>query len=80
MNEASSSPCLHVYDTLPPRRQQAAPWFRLDDDQACWDLAELLLRAQERAAQAGLDLIGEQLDQASGGGPNDQLLSWLGAI
>jgi hypothetical protein len=38
IKQASRSPYIQVYDTLPPRRQQAARAFRLDDDQACWDL------------------------------------------
>ena len=34
IKQASRSPYIQVYDTLPPRRQQAARAFRLNDDQA----------------------------------------------
>ncbi len=76
IKQASRSPFIQVYDTQPPRRQQAARGFRMEDEQACWDLAELLLRAHERAAQGGAALIWEQLEESNGGGPTQPLLSW----
>jgi hypothetical protein len=76
IKQASRSPYIQVYDTLPPRRQQAARAFRLDDDQACWDLAELLLRAHERAVRGGPALSWEVLEAAHGQAPTQKHQRW----
>ena len=76
IKQASRSPYIQVYDTLPPRRQQAARAFRLDDDQACWDLAELLLRAHERAVRGGPALSWEVLEAAHGQAPIQKHQRW----
>ena len=57
IKQVSRSPYVQVYETLPPRRQQSARGFRADSEQDCWDLAALLLQADQRLqqGQAGLD-------------------------
>lgn len=76
IKQAPRSPYIQVYDTLPPRRQQAARGFRVDDDQACWDLAALLLKAHERGVQGAPVLIWDELESARAGGPMKQQQSW----
>ena len=48
---------MQVYETHPPRRQQSARGYRIEDEEACWSLVEVLLRADEQAlaGSAGLD-------------------------
>ena len=48
IKQVSRSPYVQVYETLPPRRQQSARGFRADSEQDCWDLAALLLQADQR--------------------------------
>ncbi len=51
------SPYGQVYEARPPRRQQAARGVRLGDDNACQELADLLLAADKdrRAGGPGLN-------------------------
>lgn len=76
IKQAPRSPYIQVYDTLPPRRQQAARGYRVDDDQACWDLAELLLRVHERGAKGGPVRIWDELEASQAGEPLQRQLSW----
>lgn len=76
IKQAPRSPFIQVYDTLPPRRQQAARGYRVDDDQACWDLADLLLRVHERGAQGGPVLIWDELEASRADEPLQRQLSW----
>jgi hypothetical protein len=64
IKRVARSPYVQVYDTCPPRRQQSARGYRIEDEQACWDLVEVLLRADEQiqTGRAGLDW--EQLSSA----------------
>jgi hypothetical protein len=57
---AGRSPYVQVYEAVPPRRQRAARCFRLDDDEACLQLADLLEQAHENllAGGPGLDWTG----------------------
>jgi hypothetical protein len=57
IKQVARSPYVQVYETLPPRRQQSARGYRADSEQDCWDLAALLLQADQRLlqGQAGLD-------------------------
>ena len=54
---AGRSPYVQVYEARPPRRQQAARGVRLDNDDACLELVDLLLAADKdrRRGGAGLD-------------------------
>lgn len=58
---ASRSPYAQVYEILPPRRQQSARGYRIDDEEACWDLVALLLRADRSAARGGSGLDWDSL-------------------
>lgn len=51
------SPYVQVYEVHPPRRQQSARGYRSADEGACWNLVEVLLRADEQAQRGreGLD-------------------------
>ncbi|QPN63824.1 hypothetical protein [Synechococcus sp. CBW1004] len=76
IKQAPRSPFIQVYDTLPPRRQQAARGYRVDDDQACWDLADLLLRVHERGTQGWPVRIWDELEASRAGEPLQRQLSW----
>lgn len=69
IKQVARSPYVQVYETLPPRRQQSARGYRADSEQDCWDLAALLLQADQRLlqGQAGLDW-----DCLAGGGVQGQ--------
>lgn len=63
--QRSNSPYVSVYDTVPPRPRRAARRFRVDDDQACQELADLLLQADADLRRGGPGLNWEALDTAS---------------
>ncbi|MCS5693899.1 hypothetical protein NZK33_18225 [Cyanobium sp. FGCU-6] len=77
IKEVARSPYVQVYETHPPRRQQSARGYRCDDDDDCWDLVELLLRADQSAAQGrpGLDWEALNLAARHGDQPH-RLLTW----
>ncbi|MFI0402967.1 MAG: hypothetical protein ACH34U_08650, partial [Cyanobium sp.] len=71
------SPYVQVYETHPPRRQQSARGYRIEDEEACWSLVEVLLRADELALAGSAGLDWEELascDPLGLQGP--QALSW----
>jgi hypothetical protein len=71
------SPYVQVYETHPPRRQQSARGFRVEDEEACWSLVEVLLRADEQVQGGKEGLDWERLGSADPlvlQGP--QALSW----
>ncbi len=77
IKEVARSPYVQVYETEPPRRQQSAPGTRCDDEEACWDLVALLLRADRSAASGGPGLDWSALrERGSGLGEAPSLLSW----
>ena len=61
IRQVARSPFVHVYEIHPPRRQQSARGYRVEDAQACWDLVEILLRASENAHVGGLGLDWDHL-------------------
>jgi hypothetical protein len=61
IKQVPRSPFVQVYETVAPRRQQAARGYRADDEQACWELVELLLQASERAHSGRGGLVWDDL-------------------
>jgi hypothetical protein len=77
IKEVARSPYVQVYETLPPRRQQSARGFRCDDEEGCWDLVALLLRADRSAASGGPGLDWSALHQSgAGAAERPSLLTW----
>jgi len=52
------SPYVQVYETHPPRRQQSARGYRIEDEEAWWSLMDVLLRADEQALSGQEGWIG----------------------
>ncbi|MEB3266305.1 MAG: hypothetical protein VKN13_06815, partial [Cyanobacteriota bacterium] len=77
IKRAPRSPFIQVYETLPPRRQLAARGYRADDEAACWELVELLLRAGDSAARGRAGLAWDELNSRSPDGAQAVAsLSW----
>lgn len=57
------SPYVQVYEAVPPRRQRAARCFRLDDDEACLRLADLLEEAHQDLVAGGPGLDWQRLGE-----------------
>lgn len=77
IKQVPRSPFVQVYDTVPPRRQQAARGYRVEDEASCWELVEVLLQAAERAARGRGGLVWEELaNRCAGEGPAAASLSW----
>lgn len=55
------SPFVQVYEARPPRRQQAARGYRIDDDRACQALSDILLAADADLRAGGAGLHWDQL-------------------
>jgi hypothetical protein len=71
------SPYVQVYETHPPRRQQSARGYRVEDEEACWSLVEVLLRADEQVQGGKEGLDWERLGSADPLGlQSPQALSW----
>lgn len=76
----SRSPFVYVYELDPPQRHQVARCCRLQDDEACERLTDLLLQAgQDRAAGGpGLDwdCLSQDLEQPSPASSAQPTLTW----
>lgn len=77
IKEVARSPYVQDYEAHHPRRQQSARGYRCDDAYACWDLVELLLRADQKAAQGGTGLDWDALNvAATAWGSSHRLITW----
>ena len=56
LREVARSPFAYVYELDPPQRQQVARCCRIQDDEACERLTELLLEAGKNRASGGRGL------------------------
>ena len=56
LREVARSPFAYVYELDPPQRQQVARCCRIQDDEACERLTELLLEAGKNRAAGGRGL------------------------
>lgn len=69
LRAVARSPFAYVYELDPPQRQQVARCCRIQDDEACDRLTELLLQAGKERAAGGCgldwDCLGLPLDQSS---------------
>jgi hypothetical protein len=68
IEQTTRSPYIQVYETQPPRRQQAARGFRMEDEQACRYVSEE--RAEHKLAHLlrQRDLDEGRSDGSPGGG------------
>ena len=77
IKEVTRSPYVQVYETQPPQRQQSARGYRCDDEEACWDLVALLLRAERSASGGGAGLEWSELNRrASESSEGAATLTW----
>jgi len=66
LREVARSPFAYVYELDPPRRQQVARCCRIQDDEACERLTELLLEAAKNRAAGGKGLDWDCLSRPLG--------------
>jgi hypothetical protein len=66
IKEVSRSPYVQVYETQALRRQQSARGYRCDDEEACWDLVALLLRADRSSSGGRAGLGWSELNRRAG--------------
>jgi hypothetical protein len=75
----SRSPFVYVYELDPPHRQQVARGCRIQDDQACERLTDVLLDASKDRGDGGPGLdwscLGQDLDQPQAA-PSNPSLTW----
>ena len=65
VEQRGNSPFIYVYSLRPQKRKRSARRFRADDDEACQELANLLLQADADLRRGGPGLNWEALDTAS---------------
>jgi hypothetical protein len=66
LREVARSPFAYVYELDPPQRQQVARCCRIQDDEACERLTELLLEAGKNRAAGGRGLDWDFLSRPLG--------------